>query len=432
MDFDLNDPAVIADPYPRYAQLREHAPACYISGLDLWVLTRYEDVLAALRDPVTFSSDLSALAGGMMINPFNPTMKVPRRLMALAARIPWLRVLLTSDPPVHTVLRRKVNRAFTPTVIASWEPRIRAITEKLVADLAGGGSGRADLVRDLASPLPTVVIAEMMGIPARSQARFKRWSDNLVGGLVSNGSILRLAASAAEINVFFARTVAARRRRPGDDLISMLISGGADNALSLTELITFCILLLVAGNETTTNLVANATLALFDHPDIRRALAVDPTLAAPVIEETLRYDNPGQGLIRITTTDVTIDSVTIPAGSRVVPMIGSANRDPRHWRDPDDFRPDRQPNDHLGFGAGIHFCLGAPLARLEGRIALETLFRHIIDIEPAGQPVRINSPVLRGLHTLPVAITRRPAGERNSPGPTGAATASPTPTPSSH
>jgi hypothetical protein len=369
----------------------------------MWVLSRHADVTAALRDPVTFSSDLGGLAKGLTINPFNPAMKVPRPLAAVAARIPWLRVLLTSDPPEHTVLRRKVTKSFTPRMIAAWQPRIREITERLVARLfTAERSGQADLVRDLASPLPTTVIAEMMGIPPERQGDFKRWSDNLVGGLVGRGSIARLATSAVEISRFFARVVRDRRSRPGDDLISSLVASDDEDRLNVMEVITFCVLLLVAGNETTTNLIANATLALFEHPGAQRELEADPSLAPAVVEETLRYDNPGQGLIRVTTADVTIGSSTIPGGSDVLTMIGSANRDPRHWVGPDRFELDRRPNDHLGFGTGIHLCIGAPLARLEGRVALETLFRQLRKVAPLGEPVRINSPVLRGLRSLPV------------------------------
>jgi len=197
LDFELNAPELIADPYPLYSRLRDEAPVHYLPRPRVWMLTRHADVHAALRDPDAFSSDLRGLTRGMRMNPFNPTMRVPPGVGALAARIPWLRVLLTSDPPAHTILRRKVTRAFTPRVIAEWEPRIREITEQLVADLGAiDGAGRADLVRDLASPLPTQVIAEMMGIPPNKQRDFKRWSDNLVGGLVSGGSIARMASSA--------------------------------------------------------------------------------------------------------------------------------------------------------------------------------------------------------------------------------------------
>jgi cytochrome P450 len=403
--FDLNDPAVIADPYPTYARLRDEAPVAHLRDLDLWVLSRYDDVLAALRDPETFSSDFRRLAQDLRVNPFNPTMRVPRRLAALGARLPWARVLLTSDPPEHTALRRKIARAFTPRMIAEWEARIRDISEALVADLvAAARAGTIDLVAELASPLPTTVIAEMLGVPSERRDDFKRWSDDLVGGLVSGGSIPRMLKSAVEITAFFARIIRKRRAHPGDDLISLLVSGQDESALSVRELVTFCILLLVAGNETTTNLIANAMLVLFDRSEVENQLRAEPSLARCVIEETLRYDNPGQGLIRVTTTEVTNGSAVIPTGSKVLTLVGSANRDPRHFADPDDFRLDRDPNDHLGFGAGIHLCIGAPLARMEGRIALETLFRQTRTIAPAGAPERIPSAVLRGLRSLPVTV----------------------------
>jgi cytochrome P450 len=178
----------------------------------------------------------------------------------------------------------------------------------------------------------------------------------------------------------------------------------ARRTLNAAELVAFCILLLVAGNETTTNLIGNTMLALLDHPDLCRQLAADPALASAAVEETLRYDGPGQGLLRLTTTDVTIRDVTIPAGCNVLPLIASANRDPRHREDADAFRLDREPNDHLAFGSGIHFCIGYALARLEASIAIETLFRRLPEFRLAGEPLRLNSPVLRGLRSMPLTV----------------------------
>ncbi|ROO86941.1 cytochrome P450 [Actinocorallia herbida] len=396
--FDLNDPDFIANPYPVYAWLRDVAPVHYGTTNDLWLVSRHDDVLAVLRDARRFSSDL----GNADDNPFNPALRSPRALSRLLDRLPPARTLLTSDPPDHTQLRRKVAKAFTPRRIAALEPRIRQIAEQLVDDLDG------DLVRDLASPLPTIVIAEMMGIPAARRDDFKRWSDELVDGLLTGGSRLKMARSAIAISWFFARTVRSRRRSPGDDLISLLTTRDQDgDALTLGELVNFCILLLVAGNETTTNLISNAMLALFDRPDLWRRLGEDPGLASAAVEETLRYDGPAQGLLRITTTEVVIGDVTIPQGARVLPLLGAANRDPRHWADPDAFRLDRPSNDHIAFGSGIHYCIGTALARLEARVTLETLARRHPHLAPAGPPTRIQSPVLRGLRTLPVTV--RPA-----------------------
>jgi cytochrome P450 len=404
--FDLNDPTVIADPYPHYAWLRDEAPVYHCTDPNLWVLSRHDDVAVAVRDASRFSSDLGK-ASRFDDNPFNPAMKFPRWLAAVLGRIVPLRTLLTSDPPDHTQLRRKVSRAFTPRRITAWEPRIREIAEHLVDDIAANANDEPiDLVSNLASPLPTIVIAEMMGIPADRHDDFKRWSDNLVNGLLTGGDNIKMLISAVEISWFFARTVRARRRIPGDDLVSLLVAGDRDaDALSLVELIKFCVLLLVAGNETTTNLISNAMLALLDRPDLWQQITVDPALASAAVEEALRFDGPGQGLLRIATADITIGDSTIPAGARVLPLIGSANRDRRHWDDPDEFRLDRKPNEHIAFGSGIHFCIGNALARIESSAAIEMLARRLPHLARAGSPTRIASPVLRGLRSLPVVVT---------------------------
>jgi cytochrome P450 len=406
--FDLNSPDVIADPYPTYARLRDEAPISYLGDLDLWVLSRYDDVSASLRDPETFSSDLRRLARGLRVNPFNPDLRIPGPLVAFGDRLPWGRVLLTSDPPEHTVLRRKISKAFTPRAIAEWELRVAEITESLVRDLlAAARAGPVDLVRDLASPLPTMVIAELLAVPAERRRDFRRWSGDLVGGLVSGGPIGPMIKSAVAITRFFAGVVRQRRSHRGEDLISRLVSGRDEDALGVRDLVTFCVLLLVAGNETTTNLIANAVWGLFAWPEVESHLRSEPALAGAIIEETIRYDNPAQGLLRVTTAEVTNGSALIPAGSKVLTLVGSANRDSEHFTNADEFRPGREETDHLGFGTGIHLCIGAPLARMEGRIALETLFRHAARIAPAGDPERIPSPVLRGLRSLPVTLRPR-------------------------
>ncbi|NNH72557.1 cytochrome P450 [Nocardia uniformis] len=401
--FDLNDPAVIADPYPHYRWLRDEAPVHHTSAPDLWLLSRYDDVVMALRDNVRFSSDLYA-AEDFSDNPFNPGQQLPRWVTWLVNRLPPVRTLLTSDPPQHTRFRKKVSRAFAPRRMSALEPRIREITEGLVAELlARAARGeRVDLVRDLAGPLPTVVIAELLGIPAERRDDFKRWSDDLTDGLLTGGNTRRMVTSAIAIRVFFGRTIRRRRRHPGDDLISLLITPDADGRLNLFDLVNFCILLLVGGHETTTNLISNAVLALLDRPDLWQQLTEDPAGAATVVEEALRYDGPAQNLLRITTTDVTLHGVTIPAGARVLPLLGSANRDPRHWDSPDDFRLDRNRNDHIAFGIGIHYCIANALARMEAAIALEILAARVPGLTRAGEPVRIPSPVLRGLRSLPM------------------------------
>ncbi|MFI6867311.1 cytochrome P450 [Nocardia sp. NPDC050406] len=402
--FDLNDPAVIANPYPHYAWLRDEAPVHHSTTLDVWLLSRHDDVAMALRDSTRFSSDLYA-AEDFSNNPFNPGMSLPRWLTRAVQHLPPVRTLLTSDPPQHTRLRKKVSRAFAPRRIAALEPRIRDITERLVDDLLAHGKGGAtDVTRDLAQPLPTLVIAELMGIPSQRRADFQRWSDGLVNGLLTGGDLRRMMVSAIRILAYFTRVVRQRRRRPGDDLISLLITPDADGTLSTVELVNFCILLLIGGHETTTNLISNAVAALLDRPQLWQRLSQDPELAPAAVEETLRYDGPAQSLLRITTTEVTLHGVTIPAGARVLPLLGAANRDPRHWDDPENFRLDRNRHDHIAFGIGMHYCIANALARMEGRIALEILARRAPHLTSAGEPVRIPSPVLRGLRSLPVHI----------------------------
>ncbi|MFI1464170.1 cytochrome P450 [Nocardia carnea] len=262
-----------------------------------------------------------------------------------------------------------------------------------------------DLIRDLAAPLPAIIIAEMLGVPASRRDHFKRWSDGLIDGLLTGGSRTSMIRSAAAISWFFYRTIRRRRRAPGDDLISALATGAGDEALTVAETVNFCILLLVAGHETTTNLIGNAVLALFDRPDIRSRLREEPEPAAAVVAETLRFDGPAQALLRVAVTDVELSGTTIPAGAHVLPLVGSANRDPRRFPDPDEFRLDR-PNmqDHLAFGAGIHYCIGSALARMEATAAIEEIARRIPALAPAGAPRRIASPVLRGLRCQPVTL----------------------------
>lgn len=398
-NFDLNDPAVIEDPYPSYALLREEAPVYHSTHPDLWIISRYDDVRSVLRDARRFSSAVSAIGS----DPFNPTMSGPAWTNRLLAGIPAVRVLLTSDPPDHTMLRRKVSRAFTPRRIAAWEPRIREVTTQLVDEMTA--TRDPDLVRDLAAPLPASIIAEMLGVPANRRDDFKRWSDGLIDGLLTGGSRGTMIRSAIAISWFFYRIVRRRRRAPGDDVISSLVTGAGDEALTTAEIVNFCILLLVAGHETTTNLIGNTALALFDRPDIRAQLHTNPAQAAQAVDETLRFDGPAQALLRIAATDVELSGTTIPAGAYVLPLVGSANRDPRQFPDPDDFRLDR-PNtqDQLAFGAGIHYCIGSALARMEATAAIEELMRRVPEIAAAGAPRRIASPVLRGLRSQPVTL----------------------------
>jgi cytochrome P450 len=367
---------------------------------DFFVVSRYEDVVSVLRQPEVFSSELGM--GALMRGEVSPRLARERSSdLDIAA----LRVLIATDPPDHTTLRRIVSRPFTPRAIAALEPRVREIAASCVDDLlAANEGGRADLVRHLSEPLPVLVIAEMLGIPAERRRDFKRWSDDVVGAL--GGGIDVSAGQSSIVEMFEYFTVAAEQRRadPGDDLISALVHGSADGRLEPMEIVVFSILLLIAGNETTTNLLGNTLAAFWDNPAEAAHAREHPDALATVVEESLRYDSPVQALFRGTRRDTELADAELPAGARVLILFGSANRDAHRFDDPDTFDATRTPNEHLGFGAGIHLCLGAALARLEARVALEELHARTRVVEPTLPGERLDSFILRGFKRLPVRI----------------------------
>lgn len=390
---------VQADPYPYYRELRDHAPVHYLPEEDLWVLSRYDDVVAALRDPQTFSSE-RGMSDLLMGQARLVRQDVPDFMAGLIGR----RLLIASDPPDHTLLRKLTAKVFTPRAIAAMEPRIRAMVRSLVDDLLDAGE-HADFVGQLAYPLPVIVIAEMLGIPVEQRDEFKRWSDSLIGALSGTLDMDAFAPDGLAMFQFFSDAVAARTAAPGDDLISLLVTRAKDKdeTLGPVEIVMFCILLLIAGNETTTNLLSNGLQALWGHPKQGQRLRDDPSFVPAAIEEALRYDSPVQALFRGTTTEAELPSGgRIPADARVMVCFGSANRDERHYPDADAFDIDREPDDHIAFGSGIHFCLGAPLARLETRVTVEELLERKIRLEPAGEGTRLDSFILRGFSALPV------------------------------
>lgn len=392
------EPSVILDPYPHYAALRAGAPVHHDEETDLWVISRHRDVTAVLRDPATYSS--ASGMGDLMSG--GPGIR-GRRPPSFALDLAGLRVLIATDPPDHTVLRRLVSKGFTPRHIAALEPRIRQLAEAMVADLIDAGD-QADLVAQLAYPLPVIVIAELLGIPAEERDRFKTWSDDLVGGLTGAWRNDRVQASGAEMFSYFGQLATERAEHPGNDLISLLATRGREGeaALGALEIVMFCVLLLVAGNETTTNLIGNGVQALFDHPDQARLLRDDPGLMPAAVEEALRYDSPVQALFRATTRPTELAGVSLPAGARVMVLFASANRDGDRFEDPDRFNVRRDLADHLAFGSGIHLCLGAPLARLEARVVGEALHAGVRRLEPTGEAERLDSFLLRGFTRLPV------------------------------
>jgi cytochrome P450 len=367
------DSAVRPDPYPLYAALREHARVTRDAGSGIWYLFGYEECALALRETERFSADRSAP------DPAQPL--VPARG----------RSMLRSDPPDHTRIRSTVARAFTPRAIAALEPRIRDIAEQLLADLAPGRP--FEVVGGLAVPLPVRIIAELLGVASEDWPRFRRWSE----GVISVAAARRVSAagevedpdareigirSSRELRAYFARVVEERRREPRDDLVSRMVAANEDGVLSQDELMNACVLLLLAGNETTTNLISNMALALARHPDQRRRLVEDPALLGTAVEEVMRFDGPVQFTSRRTTEDAGLGGRTIPAESFVQIVLAAANRDPERFNDPDMLDAGREDaSAHLGFGRGIHYCLGAPQARLEAQIAFELLLRRAPDFE---------------------------------------------------
>jgi cytochrome P450 len=356
------------NPFPVYEKLRAASPLLYVPPLDLWMLFDYDGVKRAMTDHDTFSSDMR---------------------VALRQDPPWL---IFFDPPRHTKLRALIMRAFTPRVVAGLEPRIRELSRALLGESAG--TGEMDLATDFAIPLPMLVIAEMLGIPAEDRPRFRHWSDvilalshTLGGGEVAQQASADYHAVTGEMAVYLAGLVEQRRTAPGgeDDLLTQLVAAEVDGErLTPEELLGFFQLLLVAGSETTTNLINNAVLCFLAHPEQFARLRSDPdALLPPAIEEVLRYRSPVQWMFRATRQEIALHGQVIPAGKLVLPVIGSANHDPRPFPEPDRFDITRTPNPHVAFGHGIHFCLGAALSRLEARVALSELLQRVSDLELA-------------------------------------------------
>jgi cytochrome P450 len=401
--FEVFDPAVLADPHPEYARLRAEPGLAYVPLLDGWAVSRYADVTAVLREPLLFSSAKGM--GEMMSMVSDAPLTEDGREMGAGS---LGRSLIASDPPVHTTMRRLVNRGFTPRVIGGYEPRVREIAEHLVDEMIEKGSdGGADLVRDLSYPLPVTVIAEMLGIPAERKEQFKRWSDAAVAAFSLTPDAERFRVAGEEMYEFFVEVIAERQTHPNDDLISMLVTRGADgeDPLTVDELVGFSILLLIAGNETTTNLIGNWMRMLVDRPDVEAALRDDPSKIAASFEEQLRYDGPVQSLFRGTTAPTEIGGNAVDAGTRIMVLFAAANRDEAKWGpDAGTYRLDRNPTDHVGFGHGIHLCLGRPLAQLEARVTAEVLFERTSALELSGDIVGTQSFLLRGCTQIPLTV----------------------------
>jgi len=393
--FNWMSPELRSDPYPFYERLRRTDPFHRCRNADGWVLSRYTDVLAVLRDP-SFSADERN-------HPRHPQLVARLRRAGLRDAYDADRgSMLRLDPPTHTRLRALVSKAFTPRAIERMRPRIEAILKEVLEGCAARGA--IELVSELAAPLPLRVIAEMLGIPGEDHARFRALSNEVVRNIGDASSEDRRASerAGAELDAYFEPFIDERRRSPRDDLISALAAaeeGG--ERLKRNELLSVLTLLLVAGNETTTNLISNATLALLRNPGELELLRREPARIRPAVEELLRYDGPVQMTSRFTTADTEIAGRRLRRGEMVVLLLGSANRDPAVFPEGDRLDVTRRDVRHLGFGLGIHFCLGAQLARLEAGLALEALIGRFPRLALRPQKIAWSAnPVLRGPKAL--------------------------------
>ena len=380
------------DPYPAYAALRERGQAHRSRLMNAWIFGRYPDVAAILPDWQRFSSD-----GRKAKRPGKRTV-IPDPGAAPS--------MLSLDPPDHRRLRGLVSKAFTPRAVNALEPHVRSLMHGLldgIDDLSG-----FDLMEAVARPLPVIVIAEMLGVPVEDRPRFRSWSDRrarILEPTISAEERADAVLAGADLDAYFAPLVEERRADPRDDILSGLVQAEEEgDRLDGAETITMLRLLLVAGNETTVNLIGNGMLALLRHPEQLQRLRDDPALIPSAVEELLRYDSPVQLDLRRIVEDCDVNGFPVKRGEDIVMLIGGANRDPGQFTDPDGLDVGRDRASHISFGRGIHACIGAPLARLEARIAIEVLLERFSSIRLAGPPARFRpSIVLRGLESLPVA-----------------------------
>ncbi|GGP65971.1 cytochrome P450 family protein [Streptomyces abikoensis] len=399
-----------SDPYPAYAWLREHAPVHRTelpSGVEAWLVTRYADARQALADqrlsknPVHHSE--TAHGKGKVGIPGERSANLMTHLLNI-------------DPPDHTRLRRLVSKAFTPRRVAEFAPRVQELTDQLIdaiLDKPGAEKGKADLIHEFAFPLPIYAICDMLGVPREDQDDFRDWAGMMIrhGGGPRGG----VARSVKKMRTYLAELIHRKREDLGEDLISGLIRA-SDHGEHLTEneAAAMAFILLFAGFETTVNLIGNGTYALLRHPEqrarLQRALAEgDESLLATGVEELLRYDGPVElATWRFATQDLVLGGQRIAEGDPVLVVLAAADRDPERFADPDTLDLSRRDNQHLGYGHGIHYCLGAPLARLEGQAAIATLLRRLPDLSLAAEPEDLRwrgGLIMRGLRTLPVEFT---------------------------
>jgi cytochrome P450 len=401
IDRQLHDRTFFANPYPSYDRLRQEAPVAWSETERAWLLTRYVDVVATVQDPHRFSSRGRMLAtlehlppdARERLKPFEDHFSVG---------------LINSDPPDHTRIRALVNKAFTPRVVEQLRPQIQDLVDELLD--AVQDSGEMDIVRDLAHPLPATVISGLLGVPPEDRNQFKVWADSILSfqgaGVLPAEFLERSQESLLAMRAYFGGLIAERRRRPHDDLLGRLVEAetGGDR-LTEAELMTTSVTLLIAGYETTTTLITNGLYSLLRHPDQLQLLREDPALMPTAVEEMLRFESPLQRNPRRVAATMEYGGQDMRAGDLVLQLLGAANRDPAIFPDPGRFDVRRQPNRHIAFGQGVHFCLGAPLARVEAPIAIGTVLRRMPRLRLNASTVEwMSHPLLRALPSLPVSF----------------------------
>lgn len=398
MQIDILNPELYAgDPYPTYAWLRANAPVYWDETQKLWVVSKYADVVYVSKNPRLFSS-----AQGVRPNQGGPSGQVRLSIIEM-------------DEPRHSQLRRLVNRGFTPRMVNRLEPKIREIITDSID--AVGARGECDFVANIAVPLPLLIIAELLGIRQEDQDRFHAWSDAMIGvdGFYNDPQVMQKGMAAfAELAAYLSSIFEERRKQPRDDLVSILVAArdegilAADEAVMTNdELLMFMTLLLVAGNETTRNAMTGGMIALIENPEERTKLIANPDLIPSAVEEIVRWVSPVLNFKRTLTQDSELRGQRLREGDTVLLLYSSANRDEDQFEEPDRFKVDRTPNDHVGFGMGNHFCLGANLARLELRVAFDELLRRLPDMRyaPGGRPEVYPSTLVRSFVRLPVVFT---------------------------
>jgi hypothetical protein len=389
IDFSPYSYAIHEDPFPTYRQLREHAPVYRNEALGFWALSRYADVLAGFKDPLTFSNAqgvaLERSSGG------DPS--------ALAS-------FLAMDPPRHDQMRALVSRGFTPRRVADLEPRVQALTAHHIDRFIA--AGRCDIIQQFAARLPMDVVSELLGVPPDDRDNLRHWADMVLHRDEGSAEIPVVARQATgQLLTYFRELVAQRKQRRDADLASALLDAEIDGArLEDRDVIAFLFLMIIAGNETTTKLIGNALFWLWKNPHERERVRRDPSLVPNWIEETLRYDSSTQMLARTVTRDLELHGQRLHAGDRLLLLVGSANRDEDVFTNADVFDIGRDTSQHLAFGKGTHFCMGASLARLEARVALAAIQARLPDFElDTAQPVRVHSANVRGFASMPITFT---------------------------